>query len=129
MDGMHGIVSIIHRHDPGRRYECWVTDCNSPWGLAPIYWMPLPDLPLPKGGGDPVLLHEMCWQSYRPGGIVKFHNHRRTADVICGRYFSRNWCAFLPRLQVAARRDVVPAVLAYAAPPQERQVPAGLYRR
>jgi hypothetical protein len=22
---------------------------------------------MPKGGGDPVLLHEMCWQFYRPG--------------------------------------------------------------
>jgi hypothetical protein len=49
-DGVHGIVSIIHRHDPGRRYECWVTDFNSPCGLAPIYWMPLPGLPTDDDG-------------------------------------------------------------------------------
>jgi hypothetical protein len=49
-DGVHGIVSIIHRHDPGggkrkHHYECWVTDFNTPCGAAPIYWMPLPGLP------------------------------------------------------------------------------------
>lgn len=51
-DGVSGIVSIVHRHDPGgeqrnpkHHYECWVTDFNSPCGLQPTHWMPLPAPP------------------------------------------------------------------------------------
>lgn len=46
-----GIVTVIHRHDPGgaarspkHHYECWVTDSNSPaYDKAFTHWMPLPE--------------------------------------------------------------------------------------
>jgi len=46
-----GVVSIIHRHDPGgalrnpkHNYETWVTDFGSP-STQPTHWMPLPEPP------------------------------------------------------------------------------------
>ena len=53
-----GIVSILHRHDPGGiarnpryNFECWVTDFNSPNGPPPIKWRPLPPPSSATGAG------------------------------------------------------------------------------
>lgn len=44
-----GAVVVIHRHDVGGLYECWVDDCTTPFAYRqPSVWQPLPAAPQPK---------------------------------------------------------------------------------
>lgn len=44
-----GAVVVIHRHDVGGLYECWVDDCTTPFAYRqPSVWRPLPAAPQPK---------------------------------------------------------------------------------